>query len=106
MPVGHCVERRTSRAFLRRPDGGGTVGIPSLCVERRTSRAFLRVFRHLLSFLSRLVKCSRHDRPRGSLPAFACDDVATTIPSITEGPSLFPPSFTRSLIGAPCGCLP
>src|ERR1700693_96565 len=75
-------------------------------VERRTSRAFLRFFRHLPSFLRRLVKFSRHERPRGSLPAFACGNVATTIPSITVGPSLFPRSFTRSLIGAPCGCLP
>src|SRR5258708_31504860 len=75
-------------------------------VERRTSRSFLRFFRHLLSFLSRSVKCSRHERPRGSLPAFACGAVATTIPPITGGPSLFPHSFTRSLIGVPCDCLP
>src|SRR6266516_1230393 len=75
-------------------------------VERCTSRAFLGFFCHLLSFLCRLVKCSRHERPGGSLPTFACGDIATTIPPITGGPSLFPPSFTRYLIGVPCDYLP
>jgi hypothetical protein len=66
----------------------------------------LEFFRHLLSFLSRLVKFSRHERPCGSLPAFARGDITPTIPPVTGWPSLFPPSFTRYLIGAPCGCLP
>src|SRR5713226_851892 len=55
------------------------------------------------SSLSRLVKGSRHERPCGSLPAFAWGDVAAPILSITEGRSLSPHSFTRCPIDAPCG---
>jgi hypothetical protein len=40
------------------------------------------------------------------LPAFAWDDLAIPIPSVTERRSLSPPSFTHCPIGAPCGCLP
>src|SRR2546421_13122048 len=75
-------------------------------LERRTSRDVFQLFRHLLSFLCRLVKFSRHERPRGSLLAFTRGDVSTPIPPITGWPSLFPQSFTRYLIGSPCGCLP
>src|SRR5260370_28287385 len=57
-------------------------------------------------FLCRLVKGSRGERPSGSLPAFARGNVATSIRSITEWLSLFPLSFTRSLIGPPYGSLP
>src|SRR5260370_39563915 len=57
-------------------------------------------------FLCRLVKGSRDERPRGSLPAFAGGDVATSIRSITERLSLFPLSFTRYLIGSPYSSLP
>src|SRR5215510_529736 len=36
--------------------------------------------RHLLCLLSRLVRCSRDERPDGSLPAFAWGDVADAQP--------------------------
>ncbi len=66
----------------------------------------LVICRHLLFLLSRFLKCFRHERPGGSLLAFAWDDVTIPIPPIAEGHSLFPPSFTRYPIGSPCGCLP
>lgn len=68
-----CHKYRHLRPYRSRADGpillshdasskpGNFSGMPvGHAVERRTSRAFLRFFRHLLSFLSRLVKCSRH----------------------------------------------
>ena len=66
----------------------------------------LIVCRHLLFLLGRFLKCSRHERPGGSLPAFARDDLSIPIPSVTEGRLLFPPSATRCPIGSPYGCLP
>src|SRR6266852_2626231 len=54
MPIGHSVERRTSSYLFFRE---------LLCCRC--------LYRHLLSFLGRLVKYSRHERPCGSLPAFA-----------------------------------
>ena len=46
-------------------------------------------------------KLSGEERPRGSLPAFASGDVATRIPSITAGHSLFPRSCARTAMGRP-----
>jgi len=53
---------------------------------------------------------SRDERPGGSLPAFAWGDVArmggaTPIRSLTERPSLSPPSFTRCPVSVPYGSL-
>jgi hypothetical protein len=65
--------------------------------------------RHLLCPLSRFSIRSRAERPEGSGPAFAGDDVApqgsTPIRPITGRPSLAPSSFTRTAIGSPCGSL-
>jgi hypothetical protein len=44
--------------------------------------------RHLPILLSRFAKFSRDRKPRGSLPAFASDNVAIRIPTITVGRSL------------------
>src|ERR1700692_2911792 len=50
-----------------------------------------------------LLSCD--ERPRGSLPAFAWDDVATPIHPITGWRSLCPQSFARIAMGKPCGLL-
>ena len=62
-----------------------------------------RVCRHLHHSLGWFLKCSRVDRPRGSLLAFALGNVEPHIRFITPWHSLFPPSFTRTAIGSPCG---
>jgi hypothetical protein len=51
---------------------------------------------------------SRDERPDGSLPAFAWDDLAESaipIPLITRERSLPPSSSIRNSIGVPCGSL-
>jgi hypothetical protein len=53
--------------------------------------------------LGRLLKRSRAQRPEGSLPAFTGGDVATSIRSITDRPSLSPSSSTGPPVSAPCG---
>jgi hypothetical protein len=50
-------------------------------------------------------KLSCDERPRGSLPAFAWDDIATPIHPITGWPSLSPRSYARTAMGKPCGLL-
>lgn len=74
------------------------------CTSAR-DRRFRADFRycHLLSSVKRLFKLSRHERPSGSLLAFAPDDVSIRILSITERPSLFPHSFIRSTNNVPRG---
>ena len=69
--------------------------------DRRFSADFR--YCHLLSSVKRFFKLSRHERPRRSLLAFARDDVSIRILSITERPSLFPHSFTRSNNSVPYG---
>ena len=93
------------------PVGASPVNGVPLCrvVGDRTStpcRWRGRCCRHLRCLLSRLLRCSRDERPDGSLPAFAWGhvaDSATPIPPITGRPSLFPASSTRSAIGGPYG---
>src|SRR5712692_3438863 len=66
--------------------------------------------RHLLCLLNRFASLSCDERPCGSLPAFAWDDIASIgsipIPPITGWPSLSPHSCTHTSIGVPCGLLP
>src|ERR1700693_3477343 len=50
-------------------------------------------------------KLSCDERPCGSLPAFAWDDVATPIHLITGWHSLVPRSYSRTAIGSPYGLL-
>src|SRR6267142_6993306 len=50
-----------------------------------------------------LLSCD--ERPRGSLPAFAWDDVATPVHPITGWRSLCPQSFVRIAMGKPCDLL-
>jgi hypothetical protein len=50
-------------------------------------------------------KRSCDETPRGSLPAFAWDDVSIPIRPITGRHSLFPHSVTRTTMGVPCGSL-
>ena len=57
----------------------------------------------LLCLLRRLTDGSHPLTPWRSRRAFARGDVATPIRPITGQPSLPPQSFTRSLIGSPCG---
>jgi hypothetical protein len=53
----------------------------------------------MLSLLHRFQEGFRVQTPRGSLPGFPSGDLATRIPSITDGHSLAPRSFTRIAIG-------
>jgi hypothetical protein len=93
------------------PIGASPVNGVPVCrvVGDRTStpcRLRGRCCRHLLCLLSRLLRCSRDERPDGSLPAFAWGHVAsgaTPLPPMTGGPSLVPSSSTRSAIGGPYG---
>ena len=50
-------------------------------------------------------KLSREERPRGSLPAFAWDDVSTPIRPITGRHSLSPRSCSRTAMGRLCSLL-
>jgi len=59
--------------------------------------------RHLHHSLCWFLKCSRVDRPGGSLPACALGNVGPHIHFVTQWPSLFPPSATRTAMGSPCG---
>src|SRR6202040_4481194 len=72
---------------------------------RPTSRrkAHAPVLLHSFAFLPYrwFCKLSGEERPWGSLPAFASGDVATHIPSITVGHSLFPRSCARTAMGRP-----
>ena len=57
------------------------------------------------SYIVRLVKRSRAERPEGSLPAFVWGDVvcgSTLIRSVTERRSLFPSSCTGYALNTPC----
>lgn len=74
-------------------------GMPIFTVGSSTSRGFRR---HLHHFLSRFFEFSRHNRPEGSLPAFASGNVEPCIRLITRRPSLSPSSFTRIPIGSLC----
>lgn len=65
--------------------------------EGRTSR--IQPSCHLLFLLHEFQEGSRIETPRGSLPGFPSGNLATRIPSITEGRSLAPRSFTRTAIG-------
>jgi hypothetical protein len=71
--------------------------------EGRTSGIRMIPPTDLLCPLRRLAVGSRPSTPEGSRLAFARGDVATPIRPVTGRPSLPPPSFTRSLIGSPCG---
>ena len=65
--------------------------------------------RHLLCLLNRFVKFSRQERPDGSLPAFAWDNVAyraTPMIAITATPSLFPSSSACYSINSPYSSFP
>src|SRR5258705_440945 len=50
-------------------------------------------------------KFSCDETPRGSLPAFAWDDISIPIRPVTGRHSLFPHSITRTCMGVPCGSL-
>lgn len=74
-----------------------------LLVRRRRHKLLCVHLAFLL--LGRFDKFSCKERPRGSLPAFAWDNVSVPIRPITGWPLLFPLSSTRIPVGLPCGLL-
>jgi hypothetical protein len=98
------------------PGGGVSIAVEGMPVNRvvgdrtgnhpRRGSGYLCC--HLRCLLCRLVRCSRDERPGGSPPAFAWDDVAcrlNPIRRVTDRPSLAPSSSTRSTLGGPYGML-
>ncbi|SFY22626.1 hypothetical protein SAMN04244547_04574 [Azotobacter vinelandii] len=76
-------------------------------VGKRRHRLFPMLYH--AAFLSEdqgLSQPSCDERPGGSGLAFAPGDVPTRIPAITAGPSLFPPSHTRTAKAPLAVCLP
>ena len=64
---------------------------------------------HLLCLLNQLVRCSRDERPDGSLPAFAWGDVAEAQPlshPLQAGVRFFRPPVPAALSADLAACFP
>jgi hypothetical protein len=89
--------------FWRVPDDAVHArSVPAWIFRHSFHSKYLLSRRHLLC---RFVRRSRDERPEGSQPAFASDDVSIRISPITEELSLAPSSCTRCSIGSPYGSL-
>ena len=106
LKAGQKRKVRALQSILVRSLSARALAVHWLTQARASSCCYSLFYEFLFLHLLQL---SCDERPGGSLPAFAWDNVGlASIPvrSTTERPSLSPSSSTRCSFGTPCGFLP